>query len=210
VAVHDWNTVASGRDTKPLLLNESSSLVVNATENLAGLSLELVLLARDEGDNVIDDVHAGDSRVTGTRNGLQSNNGDGRDRSESGLESGEGNNETNDSAVGVAHEETLVQRANRALMRDEVEMGEVDGGNDERHERIATVVLCVREDRNIGLDELELNIASDVRVKATEDNITVLELLSLAFSHNHLGNIAHGRGLLPSDGILVLLAGRAR
>lgn len=156
MAVHDWNTVTGGRDTKTILLNEGSTIVIKATENLAGFGLELVLLARDEGDNVVDDVHAGDSRVTSARNGLQSNNGDGRDGSESGLESGEGNNKTNDGAVGVAHEEALVERANRALMGDEVEMGEVDGGNDKRHERIATVVLCVGEDRNVGLDELEL------------------------------------------------------
>lgn len=156
MAVHDWNAVTSGRNTKTLLLNESSTLFIKATKNLAGFSLELVLLARDEGDNVVDDVHAGDSRVTSSRNGLQSNDGDGRDGSESSLESGEGNDETNDGAVGVAHEEALVKRANRALMRDEIEMGEVDGGNDERHERIATVVLCVGEDRDIGLDELEL------------------------------------------------------
>lgn len=41
-------------------------------------------------------------------------------------------------------------------MRNEVEMREVDGRNDERNERIAAVVLCVGEDGDVGLDELEL------------------------------------------------------
>lgn len=41
-------------------------------------------------------------------------------------------------------------------MRDEVEMREVDGGNDERDEGIAAVVFGVGEDGDVGLDELEL------------------------------------------------------
>jgi hypothetical protein len=57
---------------------------------------------------------------------------------------------------------------------------------------------------------MHTNIASDVRVKTAEDNIAVLELVGLALSHDHVGDIAHGRGLLPSHGILVLLAGGAR
>lgn len=54
------------------------------------------------------------------------------------------------------------------------------------------------------------DLASDVRVETAEDNIAILELLSLALSHDHLGDVAHGRGLLPPHGILVLLAGGAR
>lgn len=57
---------------------------------------------------------------------------------------------------------------------------------------------------------IHTDIASDVRVKTAEDYIAVLELLGLALSHDHVGNIAHGRGLLPSHGILILLAGGAR
>lgn len=61
-----------------------------------------------------------------------------------------------------------------------------------------------------GGGEGHTDLASDVRVETAKDNIAILELLSLALSHDHLGDVAHGRGLLPPHGILVLLAGGAR
>jgi hypothetical protein len=41
---------------------------------------------------------------------------------------------------------------------DEVEMGEVDGGDDEGDEGIAAIVFGVGEDGDVGLDELHLCI----------------------------------------------------
>jgi hypothetical protein len=54
--------------------------------------------------------------------------------------------------------------------------------------------------------ERHTNVAGDVRVKTAKDNVTVLELIRLALPHHHLGDVAHGGGLLPPHGILILLA----
>ena len=39
-------------------------------------------------------------------------------------------------------------------MRDECEMRQVDGGDHERHQRVAPVVLCVGEDGELSFEEL--------------------------------------------------------
>lgn len=54
------------------------------------------------------------------------------------------------------------------------------------------------------------NLASDVRVQPAENDIAVGELGHLALPHNQLARIADGRGLLPADGILILLSRGAR
>lgn len=53
------------------------------------------------------------------------------------------------------------------------------------------------------------DLAGNVRVEAAEHNVAVLEFFGLALPHDHVGDVAHGRGLLPPHGILVLLAGGA-
>lgn len=116
-----------------------------------------------------------------------------------------------------------------ALVGDEVEVGEVHGGDDEGDEGVAAVVLCVGEDGEVGLEEFHLccrdcvscddvqrgvlrertNLASDVGVQAGEDNVAVRKLGGLALAHDEVAKGAHGRGLLPADGIAVFLAGGA-
>lgn len=53
------------------------------------------------------------------------------------------------------------------------------------------------------------NIARDIGIESAEDHIAVLKLLRAALPHDHVGDVANGRGLLPSHGVLVLLAGGA-
>lgn len=156
VAVHDRNAVAGGRDTETILLDKRSTGLVETAQDLASFGLKLILLARDEGHDIVDDIHARNTGVASTRDGLHGDDGDGGDGTEGGLEGGKGDDEADDGAVGVAHKEALVKLADGTLVRDEVEMRKVDSGNDERDEGIASVVLCVGEDGDIGLDELEL------------------------------------------------------
>lgn len=54
------------------------------------------------------------------------------------------------------------------------------------------------------------DFASNVRVQAAKDNVTVAKLGGFAFADDHVSDGAYGGSLLPPDGIAVLLAGRAR
>lgn len=87
---------------------------------------------------------------------MHGDDADDGDGAEGGLQGSEGANQPDDCAVGIADEEALVQVSDGTLVRDQVEMGEVDGGDNEGDERIATVVLSVGEDGDFGLEELLL------------------------------------------------------
>lgn len=51
------------------------------------------------------------------------------------------------------------------------------------------------------------SLASNVAVEPGEDQVAVLELFGFAFPKNEVAELLrHGRGLLPPDSILVLLA----
>lgn len=99
VAVEDGDAVAGGADLEVLLVLEGGEVARDVAEDLLGLGLELVLLARDEGDDVVDHVHGGDARVAGAGDGLHGDDGDGVDGAEDGLQSGEGDDEADDGAV---------------------------------------------------------------------------------------------------------------
>lgn len=228
VAVHDWHSVAGSADSQALLINESLALGVNGSENLASLRFELVLLTTDERNHVVDNVHRRDARVACAGDRLHRDDADGRDGTESGLKGSEGDDEADDGTVGVADEEAFLEIVDGALVRDKFKVRQVDGRDYKRNERVATVVLCVGEDGDLSLDKLHLytdcqssvtgeqqsqwrtNLASDIRIQTTEDDIAVLEFRGLALPNNHLSNIANWRGLLPPHCILVLLAGGAR
>lgn len=55
-------------------------------------------------------------------------------------------------------------------------------------------------------EAVHTNVSSDVRVQPTEDDVAVGKLARLALAHYQFADGPHGPGLLPSDGILVLLA----
>jgi len=164
---------------------------------------------------------------------LQGDDGDGLNGSEAGLEGGEGDDEADDSAIGVANEEALVETVLGALVGDEVEVGEVDGRDDKRDEGVTAVIFGIREDGEVGLEKLGLwgqevsscsgcgeharkasgqgrtNLAGDIRVQSAEDEITVRELGGLALAHDEVADGTHGRGLFPPHGIAILLASRS-
>lgn len=182
VAVQDRNTVAGCRHPELLLVLERSGVGVERTQDLLGLGLELVLLARNEGHDIVNDVHAADTGVSSTRDSLHGDDGYGIDLAEAGLEGGKGGDEANDGAVAVAYQEALVEAEGLALVGDQVEMVEVDGRDDEGHEGVASVVLCVGEDGNVGVLELLLDVAGDIAVETAEDDVTVGELAGLALA----------------------------
>lgn len=156
VAVHDGDAVAGGGDAEGGLLGEGCPRVVEGAEDLAGLGLELVLLAADEGHDVVDDVHGAHARVARARDGLHGDDADGGYGAEGGLEGGEGPHEADDGAVGVAHEEAAREAVGAPLVRYQVQVGQVDGRHDEGDEGVAAVVFGVGEDGDFGLEELHL------------------------------------------------------
>lgn len=153
MTVHDGYTVARRRDAQAALLDKRSAPLVNGAEDLPGLGLELVLLALDKGHDVVHDVHAGHARVSRAGDGLHGDDADGGDGAKGGLQGGEGDDEPDDGAVGVADEEALGELVDGALVGDEVEVRQVDGGHDERDEGVAAVVFGVGEDGDFGLEE---------------------------------------------------------
>lgn len=54
------------------------------------------------------------------------------------------------------------------------------------------------------------NFTCHIRVQTAKDNVALQELAGLALLHDQVGDLAHGGGLLPPHGILVLLSGRSR
>ena len=160
VAVQDGDTVAGGGYPQPFLLDESSAAGIDTAQDLPGLRLELVLLALDEGDHVINHIHAAHAGVARAADGLHGHDAHGADLAELSLEGGERDDEADNGAVGVADEEALVEAVDFSLVGDEVEMREVDGGHDEGHEGVAAVVFGVGEDGDVGLDKFHLCIQS--------------------------------------------------
>lgn len=68
------------------------------------------------------------------------------------------------------------------------------------------VVSCIRCDPKAS----PTKFTSDIAVQAREDEVTVAELVGLAIAKNEIAQLLrHGGRLLPLDGILVFLAGRA-
>lgn len=143
VAVQNGDSVASGRDLEVALVLETGDFGVDLAENLLGFGFELVFLARDEGDDVVDDVHAADTGVAGARDGLHGDDRDLVDGAELGLQGGKGNDDANDGAVGVADQEALFQTVVFPLVVDDVQVRQVDGGDDQGHEGVAAVVFGV-------------------------------------------------------------------
>ena len=154
VAVEDGDAVAGGADAQVGLLGDGGGVTVDGAEDLAGLGLELVLLARDERHDVVEHVHAADARVARPRHGLHGDDADGVDGAEAPLQRRERDHEPDHRAVRVAHQEPLCEAADAAdavvlppLVRDQVQVREVDRRHHEWHERVPPVVLRVREYR---------------------------------------------------------------
>ena len=56
---------------------------------------------------------------------------------------------------------------------------------------------------------IRTNLAGDIGIEPAKHHVAVRKLLRPALPHDQVGNVAHGRGLFPPDGILVLLSGGA-
>ena len=147
MAIEHRHTGACSGDLEILLFCESCRGRIEATKNLLRFYFQFLFFAGDIWNDVIDDVHAADARVSCSANSLQSDDGALRDGAEASLKCGEWDDQPNDGAVGVTD---LVAAGFVSplglLVRDEGQMSQVDGRDDQGDERILAVVLGVGED----------------------------------------------------------------
>lgn len=99
VAVENRHAVARRADLELTLVLKGGEIRGDGAEDLLRLRLKLVLLARDERDDVVNHVHGRDARVAGARDGLHGDNGDLVDGAEDGLQGRERDDEADDGAV---------------------------------------------------------------------------------------------------------------
>ena len=168
MAVEHRHAVAGSADLETGLQVDPRALRIDRAENLLRLGLELVLFTRNVGYHVIDNVHAADTGVAGTRDGLHRDDRDCGDWAKRSLERRKRNDQANDSAVGVAHQKALVKLMVLALVVHNVEVVEVDSRHNERYERVLAMVFCVGKDGNVGLKKRAFYKKKDLSVREFE------------------------------------------
>lgn len=132
---------------------ERGGVVRKATEDLGELPFDLLLFLADVRDDVVENVEGSDTGVTRTGDGLHGGDHDSLEGTESPLEGVEGDGNAGGGAVRVGDDETLRVARLGLLMRDDVEVGGVDEGDDEGDEGVAAEVAGVREDGVLGFSE---------------------------------------------------------
>jgi len=121
---------------------------VEAPQDLEGLSLQLVFLAANEGDDIVDYVHGTDPGIAGPTDGLHCGHHHGLHTI--GLVNGlEGHDQARGGTVGVADQETLLEAPLGALEGNDVEVLRVHHGDHQGHILCHSVVLGVAEHREI-------------------------------------------------------------
>lgn len=153
VAVHHRYPIAGGRYPQFGVSLEGGDVLAEVAQDLLRLGLQLVFFTRDERHDVVQDVHAAHARITSPRYSLHRNHADLIDRPQALLDGRDGNDETDDGAVRVADQEPSLELVLFSLMWDHREMGEIDGGHHQRHERMLTEIFGVREDGQIRLEK---------------------------------------------------------
>lgn len=102
MSVENRYSIARGGDSQIRAVIESRTVGIDRAEDLLRFRLQFVFLARDVGDDVVEDVHAADAGISGSGNGLHGHDTDLLDGSEARLDGGDGDDETDHGAVGVA------------------------------------------------------------------------------------------------------------
>ena len=143
VPIHDWDPVAVGRDGDGVEHGEACCVVIDPPEDLAGLPLDLLFLAADVGDDVVEHVHGGDAGIAAAGDGLEGGDDDGRDGAKRILERPERDNKAGGRAVCVCDDEALREVVLPALVRDHAKVANVDQRDNQRDERVSAVVFCV-------------------------------------------------------------------
>ena len=154
MAVKHGHARARGADDGGSLHFESGAIGIQPGQNFLCFHLELFLLAGNIRDHVVDHVHGGDAWVAGSGKGLESHHGRLRDGAETGLKGGERNHEPYHGAIRVADKKSFfAEGVELALVGNEREVGQVDGGDNQGNVWVAPVVFGIGEDCDIGFLE---------------------------------------------------------
>lgn len=156
MAVHDCDAIALRGDGDVEEVVEACGGGVDVAENLGCFPLDLLFLAADVRDHVVEDVHAGDTRVAAAGDGLERGDGDSAEAAKGVVQGFERHNEACGGAVGIGDEEASREAMVGALMRDYGEVGCVDEGHHQRGDWVAAVVFGIGEDDEVSLDEFGL------------------------------------------------------
>lgn len=156
MAVHDRDTVALGGHGDVVEVFERGFGGVDAAEDLCGFPLDLVFLAANVRDHVVEDVHAGDAGVAAAGDGLQGGDGDGAEAAKGVVQRFERHDEAGGRAVCVGHDEAARQAVVQALVWDHRKVRGVDEGHHQRRDWVPAVVFGVGEDDEVGFEEFGL------------------------------------------------------
>lgn len=156
VAVEHGDAGTRCADGEGGLFLECGGVAVEAAQDFLCFGLKFVFFACDVGHDVVEHVHAGDARVSCTGDGLEGDDLGVLDGSEPCLDRGKGDYEPDYGAVGVADEKPFFQVVVFALVRDQIEVVDIDGGNHQRDHRISSVVFGVGKHGDFSFQKLHL------------------------------------------------------
>lgn len=128
---------------------------VEAAEDLESFPFHLFFLARDERNNIINDIKGGNAWVTSTRDGLHCLDEDTVERAKGILKGLERDDKASSGTIGVGDDKALGKRVKGALVGNEGEMGGVDGGNNEGNGGVAAVVFGIGKDDEVSFEKGE-------------------------------------------------------
>ena len=153
MTVNDGNPVAVGRDLERVgsVVVESLLVLVDPSQDLGSLPLDLLLFSSDMGDDVVQDVQRRDTGVSSTGNSLHRGTHDGLQGPKLVFQGFESDDDPGRGAVGVTDNVTLLQTQAGSLMLDDGKVRGVDKRDDEGHDRIPSIVFGVRKDDELGL-----------------------------------------------------------
>jgi hypothetical protein len=160
MSINDWDSVARGRNTQWVCcvhVKAFGTLVVlcDATENLECLPFQFFFLAAYIRDNVVHYVETCDSRVSRTRNGLQSGDKKELDGTKCFFKRTKRDNTSCRGTVCVCNYEAIFQRwrVRSLLLGNDREMGGINKGNNKGDLRIAPVVFRIGKYSEISSSE---------------------------------------------------------
>lgn len=210
VAVGDGDSVALCGDEEVVVKLELGGVLVEPAEDLLGLPLDLVFLAGDVGDDVVQDVDAWDAGGEACAgDGLQGGGGDKLERAKLVDKRLQRSHKAGGGAVGDADEVPLLAVCLCNPVFDHLEVLRVGDRHNQGDVRVSSVVLGIRDDHQAALHKLLFYRPGHVRIEAREHHVTVLERLCLALRHHKALDLCrHQVGLLPRARIDVLLACR--
>jgi hypothetical protein len=154
MAIHDSHSVAMGRDLNGGQHFESRRSRVDRAKDFSSFPLDLLFLAANIWDDVIEDVHRWNTGIPATGNGLEGCHGHKIDSTEGISQSLQRHNETSGRAIGIGNQKSFFEVALGPLIGDHREVRGVNQRDNERGDGVPAVVLGIGKDDKLVLNKL--------------------------------------------------------